>query len=968
MLLTKHRLPCLVALAAAFAYGLTLCWGTTTNSLALTANVAGWDWQPLIGQPVTWLLTLPLRALPAAWIPAGLNLLFALCAAVTLGLLARSVELLPWDCQPPENNDRARRMPVLLAVGACGLEINFWQEATAGAGAMLDLLLLAAAIWCLLEYRVARNTRWLNAAAVIWGLGLAQSWVMQLYLPMFVATLMALRGWHFFRLGFLLRIALFGLAGFSIYALPPLVNGLNPHSVLSFGAGWLASLKASKSGLLLPYYHCWAQNRMLTLVVVLFYLVPILPALVRLPDRGSNNKSSVDRLQMRIYRIVRAALLLACLWLAFEPSVGPQQSLRHKFGVFLPLLSFDYLNALGIAFLAGNLLFALQIPPEPGLLRGLARRINLWRRRSVPWLFAGAFALILVALAFRNAPVIWCGNRQPLEKFGTLVTSSLPAEGGILIGDDADKLAAAQAALAHTSAGRWQVVLLPLLPSPEYRAMLERQQPLGWLTEVSRHPLSPPEQFRLLEQLVRARRIFGLQPVAGQLLLELFCPEPVGAVTELKLYEPLQFSGPPLSPIQLDAGEKFWDAAWASKMAALVVPVAPRRSAWHRLTAKLDQRLILEPVMDLQSRLLANWEATALDEWGVQLQRNGRFAAAQRRFEQALALQTNNLAAAANLECNTNLQAGAVLTLAGLERLAATYPDLAHFTRAIGQFGPIDQPAVCFLFGNECQLAGLPRQALQQLSRASALAPAELRPKLALAEIYSRHNLADQVVPLVTEMRAALPALSTNDIGPVALELDLLEAKAWMARTNVLTARRLLQSILDRHPQDLETQDRVLAAYLSFGDLSDVLEVVTRRLAAEPDNLDLLNRQAGILIEMDQATKAIAVLNRALAITNTPMLRLNLAGAYWKSTNLPAARAEYQKLEADPPDVFIVHFGLANIAEMQHETNQAIRHWEICLTNAPVGSAGWGEARTHLAALRPAISGPAGPRAPGSSP
>jgi predicted Zn-dependent protease len=173
-----------------------------------------------------------------------------------------------------------------------------------------------------------------------------------------------------------------------------------------------------------------------------------------------------------------------------------------------------------------------------------------------------------------------------------------------------------------------------------------------------------------------------------------------------------------------------------------------------------------------------------------------------------------------------------------------------------------------------------------------------------------------------------------------------------MSQTNATSARRILQSILARHPADPAAAGLVLSAYMNYCDFTNALQLVTSQLAREPDNTEWMNIQAGILIQMNQAANAITVLNRALAATNTPTLRLNLALAYLKDTNLPAAAAEYHQLEADPPDVFIVHFGLANIAEQQHDTNLAIRHLEICLTNAPARSPRSEEIRAHLAALK----------------
>ena len=39
-------------------------------------------------------------------------------------------------------------MPALLGIVVCGLQLDFWLEATAYPGEMLDVLLLAAAVRC----------------------------------------------------------------------------------------------------------------------------------------------------------------------------------------------------------------------------------------------------------------------------------------------------------------------------------------------------------------------------------------------------------------------------------------------------------------------------------------------------------------------------------------------------------------------------------------------------------------------------------------------------------------------------------------------------------------------------------------------------------------------------------------------------------------------------------------------------
>jgi tetratricopeptide (TPR) repeat protein len=915
----------------------------------------------MANEPLAWLLTLPLRCLPAGWIPVSLNLFFAICGALTLGLLARSIELLPWDCLPDENKKWIKHLPVLLACAVGGLEFNFWQEATAAAGVMLNQLLLAAVIWCLLEYRAGKELRWLNAAALIWGLGMAENWVMLLNLPLFVAALIWLRRWHFFERDFLLRMALLGLAGFSIYALLPLVNGINPHSPWSFGEAWLVALKITKNTFVTLHHQFWSWHRLMTVAVLLYFLVPTLPCLVRLQDRGANNTCKAEQFEMWIYRASRAGLLLVCLWLAFDPSIGPQQILLRQFGISLPLLSFDYLNALGIGFLAGNLLFVSQIRPERRG-SGLSRKMNSWLRHNAPPVLAIASGIIVAGLVARNAPVILLANRQPLENFGGLAADSLPAGGGIVLGDDDGKLAVFQAALSHRNEGRrWLVVDIRLLPLPEYRAALERRQPLGWLTAQNRRELKPLDMLRLLDQLARTNRIFYLQPSPGQFLFEQLYPQPHDAVAELEFYKKDQAGGPPLSPQSLAEGEKFWDDAWQKVMEPVSLPGLQRLSAWVKISGKLFHRLCLEPVPAPQSRLLGRWYSISLDNWGVELQRSGRLPEARRRFEQALALNTNNWSAAINLQCNTNLQAGNKLSLAGLEVIAGEFKDMRHFVIAMNSCGPFDDPVLCFMFGRACQQAGWPRQAMQQLERAKTLAPGALPPELSMAEIYSRYRMDDKVFEIVKRLRTTASALPTNQAVEVQLELSLLEARAWMSQTNPANARRILQSILQQHPNDTSTASLVFNAYLAFGDLTNALQLVAVQLASEPDNLTALNNQAGILVQMNQAAAAIPILNHALALTNAPSLRLNRANAYLQSSNLTAAEADFRLLENQPPNVFSVHYGLAEIAELRHDTNLAIHHFAICLSNVPPGTIKWEEARKHVDALRnPAGHDPAG--------
>ena len=932
----NRRFPVQVALAALVVYGLTLNWGVTLNSLPLAAKVAGWDWQPMPGRPLLWLLTLPLHALPASAIPLGLNLLSAFGGAVTLGLLVRSIQLLPWDRPWDANRVWTARLPLLLACIVCGWEFNFWQEATAATGELVDLLLLAAALWCLLEYRVSRTLRWLDAAALVWGLGMAENWLMLLALPLFVAALLALRRLHFFNAVFLRRMTLLGLAGFSIYALLPLVNGLAPHSPWSFGQSWLMTLRMTKNTLMALHGRFWMVNHLVTVLVGIYYLLPTVSCLVRMPDEGTQNKSRVDQFQIWIYRTLRVMLLLACLWLALDPGIGPRQLLLRQFGVVLPLLSFDYLDALGTAFLAGNLLLILQNPHPRAGPRGVPGFVSeRLRRIGTPALIL-LVVLVAGALAFRNAPAILLANRQPLESFGKLAVRSLPPGGGVVLSDDPQQLAVFQAALAHQpDYRRWLAVDTKSLPLPEYRATLDRKRPGGWLTAESAHELKSGEVAQLIERESHSNPIFYLHPSFG-IFFEQFYLAPIGAVYEMKPFAPGRFDVPPLSATALYENEKVWSDAWRDSMepaSRASAPSPPKSKA----VAKWFHWFSLGMVAPYQSRLLCDWYSIALDSWGVTLQRNGRLPEAARRFDQALVLNTNNVAAQVNRHCNASLQSGGKMNLTGVPVVAEQLGNLVELRAFMTKCGPFDHPSLCYLVGLVYQQARMPRQAVQQFERARALAPDVPAPELALTRLYASLRMEDKVLEIVNHLRQttkAVPAGMGLDV-----QLSLLEANAWQAKTNAANARGALESILQQHPDDAGTWNLVLSAYTAFGDLTNALELVKRQLAKEPHSLSALNNEAIVLMQMGDSSNAIPILDRALALTNSPLARFNRATAYLHIHNYPAAEADYLSLENSPLDPYYWHYGLADLAQHRHDTNLARQYLQLCLTSAPPDSA-----------------------------
>src|SRR5262245_7860254 len=163
-------LPWLIAAASLIGYLLTLNHWLSINSLSAVARACGWIWQGELFSPLCWLVTAPIRLLPARDVPLALNLFSAVCAALTLALLARTVALLPHD-RTHEQRERLKGsteflsvpsawLPPVFAVVVCGLQLSFWENATSASGMppylpsneMFDLLIFAYVIRCLLEF------------------------------------------------------------------------------------------------------------------------------------------------------------------------------------------------------------------------------------------------------------------------------------------------------------------------------------------------------------------------------------------------------------------------------------------------------------------------------------------------------------------------------------------------------------------------------------------------------------------------------------------------------------------------------------------------------------------------------------------------------------------------------------------------------------------------------------------------
>ena len=785
----QKGLPWVIAAAGLLIYLVTLNRWLTLNSLSVAAEVNGWYWQPMLYQPVLFLLTWPLRWLPAAWAPLALNLSTAVWACLTLALLARSVALLPQDRLEQQRlllqNEQgllslpSAWVPPVFAAVALGLQLTFWENATAASGTMLDLLLFAGVIWCLLEYRCDPRLCWLDRAALVCGIALANSWAMVGFLPLVAVALIRSKRLRFFNVAYLqriessawkkalpalgsdirffLRMALFGLAGLSLILLLPLVHAFSPDSPLSFWQA-LQAVTASYTTALHFLYGRFRSQLEVTLLLAAVSLVPLLVLSIRW--RAFTGPESTRRLDLMslVFYAAHAFLLLICVCVAFDPPFSPRQ-LSRKLGALLPFLPLYYLGALSIGYYSGFflLIFSGYLGRRQRLLRAL--------RWTAPALIYTLLGLTLAGLLWKNTPTIQVTNGRQLEPYARLVLDSLPPEGAVVCSPDSTRLALLRAALGREGkAGRYVPVDLNALPSERYRASLRRNYPRQWTEPpvearpaVPGGPIRPPSSdldmggfLRLMAWLAQSNRVCYLKPDFGY-LAELFHFQPHGLVYEPKPYATNAFSGPLLTATELAESEALWKRVietGADPLARLIKEAGqsqPGFAAWL-----MERAHVTRPLPD-SMRVLAQWYSSALNGWGVTLQRNERWRAATPCFAKATELNPDNLPARVNLLCNSNRLAGQELALGPAKSQEELLGKYRNWGQVLTTDGPFDEPTYCYQLSLDCAqrkppLPPLPRQAGQQLERVQALAPKEILPRLRLGSLLNALGMSDQAL------------------------------------------------------------------------------------------------------------------------------------------------------------------------------------------------------------------------------
>ncbi len=944
-------LPWFLAAVALVVYLLTLNYWVSLFNLKAVARTSGWMWQPEVYNPVTFAATQPFHWLPAALIPLALNVFSAVCAALTLGLLARSVALLPHD-----RTDAQRRreqspfslltirnawLPPVFAVAVCGLQLTFWEYATNYTGDMFGLLLFAFVIWSLLEYRLDEHESRLFLAAFVYGAGMTSDWAMVCYFPAFLAALIWIRGLSFFNARFLGRMFFCGLAGLAFYLLLPLAVVISGKVPITFWQMLHLNL-SSQFSVFVAFFENGQVLRTLALMS-LSSLVPVLILSIRWHSTFGDTSQMGRALASLMFHFVHAVFLILCVWVVFDPPFSPREK---GFG-----LTLYYLSALGVGYYSGYFLLVFRKELGTRFLPQGTPQFNLgnFLSVSVVWLL---FFTALAGLVYKNAPQIRAANNDTFQRYASLAVENLPRTGGILLSDDWRYLYLAEAALTRDGRAKDFIFLdTQSIVLPAYHQSLHEKYPKRWpdtFNARDTNTVSPLQLVMLLTTLAKTNELYYLHPSFGY-YFEQFYMEPHGLVYRLKTL-PGDTLLPPLPDSdEIDANEAFWARAEMQAFQpierALAAPRPEESPSWGE-TMLGWLRVPQEP--NWNAMVAGGFYSRGLNEWGVELQRAGNLAIAAEHFEMAQKLNPDNGVARINLQFNHNLQAGDKVPVDLAKTSLDQFGRYNSWSAVLDVGGPFDEPSFCFANGLVWVRNGFFRQALALFARVCQLEPDNLPAHFWLAQLYGFNRLPDRALKVIQDMRSQPEKFSLDETNQ--MQLTLIEAAAYFQKDDLARGTQLLDREISRNPTNNALLVTATQFFVAKGLYTNALKVINSRLRDLPDDPDWLFSKSYVYLQLKDYDKAIPVLSQVLsqqADNHTALF--NRAIAYLSAGKLDDALADYEKLNRTFTNSFRVDYGLGEIAWRKHETNNAIKYYKLYLANANTNTA---EATNILQRLR----------------
>ena len=936
----QRRLPWVIAAVMLVVYFATMSRWISLPGVPYYARALGWDWQPILFAPVYHVLTYPIRFLPSDWQVLALNAFSAVCSAITLGLLARSVSILPYDRtrdeRALEQNEhafltiRTNWIPPLLAALVCGLQLTFWEHAVAASSEALDLLIFAWVIRELLEFRLDERNSRLYRTALIYGLGMTNNFAMIGFAPAFLLALVWIKGVSFFNKRFLIRMTLFGLAGLSFYLLLPLIHLAN-GSEKSFWELLKTNLGSQKL-LLLGF------RRFLLILLGMTSLFPVFFIGIKWPASFGDINAAGAALTNLMTHVIHAVFLAACLYVAFDPAFSPR-ALGGRSGY--PLLSFYYLGAISIGYFAGYFLLVFA----PGALRAWQRRASVFRL-GLNYLVRGVvfvtIAAVPAALVWKNLPQLRADHGSEFAQLGTLAAASLPPQGAAVMSDDAFRLHALEAALRKRG-NRSQYVLVDstALTQPAYHKSMRRRHGERW-------PLLPPQPalatqvdpgflLQWVHQLSQSTEVYYLHPSFGY-YFEHFYLKPQNLVYRVLPLASNQITAPLCSSAELKENDAFWRTMKSTELAALLASLKD---------VKEDSNPNL-PILKMATAYSRN-----LNYLGVEFQKANDLDKAAEYFEMALEFNPDSAAAFVNLDFNKQLKEG---------KRESREPSEGAMRRLslhgwkwdliLNLNGPLEDPTALFVLARRFAAGRNFRQSAQFLMRSIELAPEYVEPRLALPGVLVNAGFPDRALEIVAQTRAHMLSRPTA----TAEKLALIESEAWAYanKNDAASAERILLDAIKDHPLRPSPYATLAEIYRINGRRDDAIQIVDKQLKLQPEDINALVHAGALRMEQLQFEEAIPFLDGALKLQpQNPLALINRAIAQLRSGKLEGARQDYEVLERilDRPSQAI-YYGLGEIAAQKKQYKDAIKYFDQYLKIAPASAPETDTIRQRLKTLK----------------
>jgi tetratricopeptide (TPR) repeat protein len=927
--IVARTLPWAVAGGALLFYLLTISPGLSLINLRAVARVADWVWHPDPGRPLAWLVFMPFRVLPETWQPLGLNLVTTVVAVLVLAQLARSVAILRLDmvATDPMRQKVSETavfagpngwLPPVLAVLALGLQTEFWKHATSASGEMLSVLCFAFAFRGILEYRRAREEKWLYRAALVFAAGMTDNWWLLGYLPVFVAGVIWTKGFSPFLEGrFLVRMLAWAVAGLSLYLIVPTVLVLTGPEQWDFWGALKSYLGVQKSGLTMLRTH----------VFRLLALVGLLPFLLLAVRWRSHSVQLADDTRHGVFvtklsgHFIHLSFLITALWLALSPVLTP-----YQLELSPPLLVYSYPWALvagyGVAYL---------------LVFGLARG----NRSPVRWPAVTAKVLLGVVpalLLWQNWSDLRLTNGGALRELARQLYADLPTEPTTVLSDDPRLLLLVRSELArHDGAKKPLLVDTRFLPLPDYHRRLSRDHVGRWpeLPPPGTNLLSAAGMSHIIRQMATQERLVYLHPSSG-LFFEPYEVVPHGWAQTLRA-RGSESAGASEAAAPATA---LWEERWQDSLGRLADQITAARQRQTRLGRPPFKSLKLTGRSQETAVYLGRSYTKALNHWGVQLARAGDRTMAATWYERALAFDADNLAARINSEYVAQWHRGETNRLS-LTSIQEDFPGLQTqfntWAEVVSRNGPVDEPTTLLHVGLMYLKTGYPQQARQQFARSVELEPNWISSRLGLAKCLNLTGDYAQAEALTAGLSQA-PELQELRGPALAQFLQVRTTALWrLGQTNA--ANRFIAEFAGAQQQSDEVVLMAAELCLSAGAPNAELKWRELLVQRDPKRPEWLVKKGQAELRNKQPEAAIKTLTAALTLAaDQSDAQLFRGIAALQTGQLEQARRDFQELVHHPEHASDALFGLGSVAWHQADTNGVMHYYQTFLSNSPAAN------------------------------